>query len=296
MANIDYKELFAKMTAKKNVGNDFNKNVLKTDIGNTIVGRFVINAEDPTKTHLISSFHFWNSMQEEGKKIFVLCPRTINTKEPCPICSKSYALYKADNPMSKIISQKRSHFANFYVISDAKNPENNGTVKILKYGDTIHKKIMEAIEGEDSQVFGENIYHLDSTGCNFRIKVDSRGEWASYESSKFLPPSAIEGMTPEKMTEILSSIHDLDKAANLSTIKTYNEITDILAKHFVSDSEILTTVKSPESKSVDASKLAKKTVKIESDDTDDLDFKDTTKPSKSNSDDLDVDKMLEDLV
>jgi hypothetical protein len=123
---------------------------------------------------------------------------------------------------------------NWYTISDTKDPKNNGTVKILRYGFQIEAKIKLATEGEDKNIFGPRVWRLDNEGCNFRIKCEqnsqSKEAWPTYTNSSFLPASPIEGMTDEKQQQILNSVFDLTKQFEL---KSYDELERELNKHFL---------------------------------------------------------------
>ena len=63
---------------------------------------------------------------------------------------------------------------NVYVVNDPVNPENNGKVKILRYGKQIHNIIMDAIEGEDAADLGPRIFDLGLTVLTLELKLRSK--------------------------------------------------------------------------------------------------------------------------
>jgi hypothetical protein len=124
---------------------------------------------------------------------------------------------------------------NVYVISDPETPENEGKVKILRYGKELAKIIESALEGDDAAEFGvERVFDIVN-GSTLRIKCESRTgagrgnkQMVTYASSKFLSPSALD-LDDTDVEKIYSSVHDL-KAVNKQT--TPAEMQRLLDEHF----------------------------------------------------------------
>ena len=241
---IDYDALLNQIvdSQKKTADNVYSKNMLKTDtIGNTIIGRLIPNLNDRDHTIVKYFHHGWKSVSKQGFNLFFLCPSTVG--ERCPICTQSIKMWKSGNPhlveQSKLIRRRENKLINFYVISDLKEPKNNGTLKILRYGMQIETKIKMATEGVDKAIYGKRVFRLDEEGCNFRIMCEQNSQkkdaWPTYTNSGFLPPSKIDGMTEEKQKEILASVFDLTKQFEL---KSYSEIESELQKHFLIDESL----------------------------------------------------------
>jgi hypothetical protein len=203
---------------------------LKTEVGNTYTVRLLPNIKDPSKTF----FHYftfgWTSFST-GQYITTVSPQTWGDRDP--INEYRYKATKMGSEQEKEkaakILRKENWMVNVYVINDPKNPDNNGTVKLLKFGRQLHKIIMEAIEGEDSDGLGSRIFDLTAKGCDFKIKVDKQGDYPSYSSSKFVLPKAIDGMTPEKIETIYNGTSDLER---VYTVKSYDELQKMLDEHF----------------------------------------------------------------
>lgn len=234
---INYDEIMATIIGvnTKNAESANSKNFLKTDmIGNSITGRFLPNIKDVENSIYEYAHHGFKS-KIDGSGIFQLCPST--WREKCPTCKNSIAMWKSENPVdkdtSKFIRRRQNWLVNFYVINDVKHPENNNTVKILKYGKQIKAKYDMATTGDDKDIYGTKIWRLDEQGCSFRIKCEQNSEskeaWPTYTNSGFLPPSKIEGMTEAKINEILNSVFNLNK---LYTSKSYNDMLTELNTHF----------------------------------------------------------------
>lgn len=214
----------------KNTGsNDY----LKMEIEGTYNLRFLINPEDPKNTFYHYYFHGWNSI-ETGQYVSAFCPTTIG--ERCPICEARFKLYKTkkeeDKELASLIKRKEQHLANVYVIDSSSKQEDNDTVKIFRMAKTLYDKVVEAIDGEDADEYGPKIFDLSEKGCTFKIKVSSQKlgnkTIPNYEKASFKSPSAIPGMTKEKIEKVYEQIHDLTK--NVTQLST-NELVDLLNTH-----------------------------------------------------------------
>lgn len=206
------------------------KNVLKTEPENTYTIRLLPNIADPAKTFYHYYSYSWQSLST-GQYITTLSPQTWGDR--CPINEARYKMTKTgsaeDQEKAKKLSRKESWLVNVYVINDPKNPENNGTVKVLKFGKQLHTIIMEAIQDEDGDGLGERVFNLDKTGVDFKLKVVKQGDYPNYQSSKFSMPKAIDGMTPEKAVEIYKQVHDLEA---IYTKRSEQELVKLLDEHF----------------------------------------------------------------
>lgn len=215
------------LNKKQTTDNSAFKDILKLEKGNTYIVRLIPNVEDFEKTFFHYYSHIWQSRADQ-KLVSVFCPNTYS--ERCPIDEYRGKIWKtgseADKEEIKPLKRNENWLVNVYVIKDPTNPENQGQVKILRYGKQLHNIIIEAISGEESEEFGERIFDLSEKGCNLKIKVDeNEGGYATYVSSKFQSPSKIEGL--EDIDEVYSSIKPLE---SLYQQKSYDEICKILDK------------------------------------------------------------------
>lgn len=226
------KKTLQENTNKK--GNSNFKDFLKTAAGNSYLVRLLPNVDNPDNTFFHYYHYGWNSVST-GQYVEAISPKTWG--DPDPIEGERIKLYrnKADKnaiELAKNISTKERWLVNVYVIDDPVNPENNGTIKILRYGPQLGKIINSAISGEDAEEFGPAVFDLSENGCNFRIKVESTKEnsrtFINYNASRFLRPSAIPNMTPAKSKEVLGSLHDL---TSFFTRKSPAELKEMLAVH-----------------------------------------------------------------
>ena len=206
------------------------KDFMKMETGKTYVVRLLPNLEAPDRTFFHYYHHMWKSVVSNNMISF-LCPTTYGDK--CPIEEYRSRVYRTKNETeiekTRPIKRNESWLANVFVIKDPTNPENEGKVKILRYGRQLNKIITDAITGDDSDEYGSRVFDLSDKGCSFKIKVEQNsGGYPEYVSSKFMSPSKIDGI--DNLDEIYSSIKQLDSIFNH---KTYDEIEEMLNFHFL---------------------------------------------------------------
>mgnify|MGYP002507699961 CR=1 FL=1 len=206
------------------------KDILRTEAGNTYTVRLLPNVKNPGKTFFHSYNYGWNSFST-GQLVTVVSPTTWNQRDP--IAEYRYKTLKTGTEKEKekalALKRRENWLVNVYVINDPVNSENNGKVKILRFGRQLHKIIMDAIEGEDSAELGARIFDLSPKGCSFKIKVEKQGDYPTYVSSKFALPKEIENLDESSYKAIYESAFDLEKYV---TAKSYEEVQDLLAKHY----------------------------------------------------------------
>lgn len=204
--------------------------ILRTKPGNSYEVRLLPNVDDPSKTFYHYYSHGWTSFST-GQYVTALSPMTWGDRDP--ISEYRLNVYRngsaEEKAKSDAIFRRENWLVNVYVVNDPDDPENNDTVKILRFGKQLHKIIMEGITGEDSDQFGEKIFDLSESGCTFRIRCDKQGDYPTYVSSKFLFPSKIDGMTDTRSKEVYDNCHTLDETFRA---KTYEELKQMLDEHF----------------------------------------------------------------
>jgi len=229
-----------KSALSKNTATNRNKDILKLEVGNTYTVRLLPNSKNPEKTfHHYYSFG-WTSFCT-GSYVSAISPMTYGARDP--INELRYRLLRGSEEEKKKASsiiRSEKWLINAYVVNDPVNPDNNGKIMVLRYGKQLHKIIMDAIEGEGSEDLGPRIFDLSEKGCSLKIKVEQQGDFPTYVSSKFAMPKAIEGITPAKINELYTNIIDLD---SVFTVKSYDELKQLLDEHFYCTSESSPTEK-----------------------------------------------------
>jgi len=144
---------------------------------------------------------------------------------------------------ANLLRRNERWLVNAYVVDDPSNPENNGTMKIIRYGKQLHKIISDAIDGEGSEDYGPRIFDLSENSVNFKIKCEQQGDYITYVSSKFTLPKKIEGLDDAKAEEVYNSVVDL---TSVIPTKSQDEIVQSLDEHFFCKKTLLTEKKTEE--------------------------------------------------
>lgn len=193
--------------------------------------RLIPNIDSPEKTF----FHYYNQAWTSfctGQYISVMSPQTFG--KPDVIANTKFKLKNSGTEEEKrkadTIRRAENWLVNVYVISDPSNPENNGNVKIMRFGKQLHKIIMDCLQDTDEASVGARAFDLTEHGCNFRVKVDKQGDFPSYVTSKFLLPSAVPN-APES-AKVQEDAYDLE---NVFKLKTDDEMRQTLDEHFFCD-------------------------------------------------------------
>jgi len=203
--------------------------IMPTKSGNTYTVRLLPFAKDPSKTFFHYYNHGWTSYAT-GQYVQSLSPQTFGERDP--IAEERFKVLRTGSEEEKermsVVRRLEKWLVNIYVIDDPTNPDNNGNVKILRYGKQLHKIITEAIEGEDAEEFGPRIFDLGPEGVNFKIKVEQQGDYPTYVSSRFTPAGKID-LSEDEQKGIYDGAHDLTE---VFTIKSYDELKDMLNEHY----------------------------------------------------------------
>ncbi len=229
------KDAINKKTTSENAGyRDF----LKLESGNTYIVRLIPNLNAPERTLFHYYHHIWKSVVT-NQLVSALCPNTYG--EGCPIDEYRSKIYATKNESEieriKPIRRNENWLCNAYVVKDPTNPENQGQVKVLRFGKQLFEIISSAISGDDSEEFGSKVFDLSPNGCNLRIKVEANeGGYPKYTASRFMGASALEGV--DDTEELYNSAKELD---SVFEHKTRDEIIKMLNVHFLGNEEFETT-------------------------------------------------------
>jgi hypothetical protein len=123
--------------------------------------------------------------------------------------------------------KRRLHYvSNVYVVSDPKNPSNEGKVYKYRYGKKIFEQLKEAISPafEDEQAI--NPFDLRE-GANFKIKIRKVDGYWNYDKSEFDSPTAL-FEDEAQLNTIYSSAHSLSGIIAPEEFKSYDELKEKL--------------------------------------------------------------------
>jgi len=117
---------------------------------------------------------------------------TMNKKDP--VSEDNSRLWNTGLDSDKEIARKRkrklTYYTNVLVVSDPKNPENEGQVKLFKFGKKIFDKITEAMQPQFEDEKPLNPFDFWE-GANFKLKIRKVDGYWNYDKSEFESPSPI---------------------------------------------------------------------------------------------------------
>ena len=149
---------------------------------------------------------------------------TLNKKDPV---SESNSLLwnsgvEADKEIARKRKRKLSYVANILIVNDAKHPENEGQIKLFKFGKKIFDKITEAMKPEFEDEKPINPFDFWE-GANFKLKIRKVDGYWNYDKSEFEKPSAL-AEDDEKLEEIWGKQYSLSEFTAPTNFKSYDEL------------------------------------------------------------------------
>ena len=149
---------------------------------------------------------------------------TLNKKDP--VSEANTLLWNSGVEADKEIARKRkrklSYIANILIINDAKHPENEGQVKLFKFGKKIFDKITEAMKPEFEDEKPINPFDFWE-GANFKLKIRKVDGYWNYDKSEFDSPSAIKD-NDDSIQQIWDKQFALKPFLALENFKSYDEL------------------------------------------------------------------------
>ena len=156
---------------------------------------------------------------------------TINKQDP--VSEYNTQLWNTGIEANKDIARKqkrRLHYvSNVYVISDPKNPDNEGKVFKYRYGKKIFEALKEAISPAFEDEKAINPFDLREEGANFKIKIRKVDGYWNYDKSEFDKPAPLFD-DENRLNEVFGSIHSLSGIIAPSEFKTYEELQEKLQR------------------------------------------------------------------
>ena len=149
---------------------------------------------------------------------------TLNKKDP--VSEANTLLWNSGVEADKEIARKRkrklSYIANILIINDSKHPENEGQVKLFKFGKKIFDKITEAMKPEFEDESPINPFDFWE-GANFKLKIRKVDGYWNYDKSEFDGKTAIKP-NDEAIEEIWTKQYPLKPFLAPDNFKSYDEL------------------------------------------------------------------------
>ena len=153
---------------------------------------------------------------------------TIGKKDP--VSEYNRTLWNSGIEANKEIARKQkrrlTYFSNIYVVSDPKNPQNEGKVFLYKYGKKIFDKINDLMNPEFEDETPVNPFDFWE-GANFKLKIRKVEGYQNYDKSEFEKPAQLVEDEAE-LERIWKTQYKLSEFSDDSNFKTFDELQERL--------------------------------------------------------------------
>lgn len=129
---------------------------------------------------------------------------------------------EADKETARKQKRKLTYIANVLIVSDPKHPENEGQVRLFRFGKKIFDKIMDKARPTFEDETPVNVFDLWE-GADFKLRQRKVEGYANYDQSTFMEPSAV-GDDEDAILEVMGKVYDLKEFIDRKNFKTYEEL------------------------------------------------------------------------
>ena len=149
---------------------------------------------------------------------------TLGQKDPVSEMNSAYwnSGVESDKEIARKQKRKLQYFSNIFVVSDPKNPENEGKVFLYRYGKKIFDKCMEAMQPAFEDETPVNPFDFWE-GANFKLKIRKVDGYWNYDKSEFEAPSPLFA-DDEQLEEVWKKQYALTEFTAPTNFKSYDEL------------------------------------------------------------------------
>ena len=169
---------------------------------------------------------------------------TLGQKDP--VSEHNSTLWNSGIEANKEVARKQkrrlNYTANVYILKDPAHPENEGTIKLYRFGKKIFDKINDLMNPEFEDESPVNPFDLWA-GANFKMKIRKVEGYSNYDKSEFEASSALLE-DDDKMEEIWKSENSLKELVSEDKFKSFDELKTKLDRVLGLGSEFSSTPKS----------------------------------------------------
>jgi hypothetical protein len=177
--------------------------------------------------------------------------------EPDPVSELNSKLWNSttddNSPQRKQARDQRrrlQYIANVLVVDDPKHPENNGQVKLFKFGKKIFDKIMDKARPTFEDEDPVNVFDYWE-GANFKLRMKQVAGYPNYDTSVFADPSPLSD-DEEEILKVANAQHKLSEFLDKSKhFKTYDQLKARLETVLNSEGGVGSAAKMAEEDTVD---------------------------------------------
>lgn len=156
---------------------------------------------------------------------------TLNEKDP--VSEYNSTLWNSGIEANKEIARKqkrRLHYiSNVYIVSDPAHPENEGQLRLFKFGKKIFDKISEAMNPDFADEVPVNPYDMWE-GANFKLKIRNVEGYRNYDKSEFAEKSALLDGDDAKLEALWQQEYSLKEFLDAKNFKSYDMLKSRLDK------------------------------------------------------------------
>ena len=151
--------------------------------------------------------------------------------EADPVGELNSRLWNSGNESDKEVARKQkrklTYIANVLIVSDPKHPENEGQVRLYRFGKKIFDKIMDKARPTFEDETPVNVFDLWE-GADFKLRQRKVEGYANYDQSTFMEPSAVAD-GEEELLSVMGKVYDLKEFMDPKNFKSYEELSRKLA-------------------------------------------------------------------
>ena len=149
---------------------------------------------------------------------------TLGNNDPVSEMNSAYwnSGVESDKEIARRQKRKLQYFSNIYVVSDPKNPENEGKVFLFRFGKKIFDKCMETMQPAFEDETPVNPFHFWE-GANFKLKIRKVDGYWNYDKSEFEAPSPLFD-NDDAIEEVWKQQYALNEFTAPTNFKSYDEL------------------------------------------------------------------------
>jgi hypothetical protein len=146
--------------------------------------------------------------------------------KPDPVSELNNELWNSGSEANKEIARKQkrrlAYVCNVLVVSDPSNPQNEGKVKLYKFGKKIFDKIKDVMQPQFQDEEPLNPFDFWK-GADFKIKIRQVEGYRNYDKSEFDKAKTVSDDDAE-IEKIWSGEHSLSDFLDARHFKSYDEL------------------------------------------------------------------------
>jgi hypothetical protein len=143
------------------------------------------------------------------------------------LAEQNQRLWNSGNESDKTIVRQRKrnlrYVANILVVNDSANPENNGQVRLYRFGKKIFDKIMDAMQPKFPDEKPMNPFDMWE-GADFTLKIRVVEGYPNYDTSTFKDPTELLTGDEARLEEVYNKQYDLAEWTDPTNYKSYDEL------------------------------------------------------------------------